>query len=417
MENLALYGGEKVKNTPFAKGKRFGEEELRNLEEALNQNTLFYWKGNLVKKLTAKFAEMYGVPYCVATTSGTASIHVALGALGVTAGDEVITSPITDMGTIIGIIYQNAIPVFADLDPNSYNMDPASIEAKITDKTKAIVVVHLAGAPADMDPIMEIAKRHNLKVIEDCAQSYMTRYKGRLCGTIGDAGCFSLNDFKHISAGDGGMVIMKDENLYHTALRFADKNYQRITVNGQADRQIPFIAPNYRMNELTGAVGLAQLDKVEWICEQRHKMGERVSEALRKLPGLTPPKIYENSYSSYWFYLFRIDEEEAGVSREEFCNAVSAEGVPCTPGYIPHCVYEYDMFANQEGYRSTNCPFKCPLNDRTYTYGKGLCPQAEEILQTAVRVEINEFYSEQDIQDTINAITKVSNYFYHRKNK
>jgi perosamine synthetase len=164
MENeLALLGGEKVKKTPFGTGRRFGREELEQLEEALNQNTLFYWKGRKVKQFNDKFAKMYEMPYCVAASSGTASIHTALSAVGVTAGDEVITSPITDMGSVIGILYQNAIPVFADVDPHSYNLDPDSIEEKITDKTKAILVVHLAGNAADIKKIMAIAERHKIK--------------------------------------------------------------------------------------------------------------------------------------------------------------------------------------------------------------------------------------------------------------
>ena len=215
---LALYGGPKAKTTPMGTGPRFGEEDLKYLKEAIDQNTLFYWYGNQVKQLTARFAELYGAPYCTATSSGTAAIHVALGICGVTAGDEVITSPVTDMGTIIGIVYQNAIPVFADLDPHSYTLDPKSVEEKITDKTKAIIAVHLTGGPTDMDAIMDIARRHNLKVIEDCAQSYMATYKGQLLGTIGDVGCFSLNDFKQISAGDGGLILTKTQEMYEAAM-------------------------------------------------------------------------------------------------------------------------------------------------------------------------------------------------------
>jgi dTDP-4-amino-4,6-dideoxygalactose transaminase len=156
MSKLALFGGEKAKKTPWGTGKRFGTEELKQLEEALEQNTLFYWYGNKVKEFTQKFANMYGMKHCAATTSGSASIHVALGAAGVTAGDEVITTGITDMGTLIGILYQNAIPIFADLMPHTYNPNPKSIESKITDKTKAIVIVHLAGNPADMDQLWRL---------------------------------------------------------------------------------------------------------------------------------------------------------------------------------------------------------------------------------------------------------------------
>src|SRR5690606_36832781 len=154
-----------------------------------------------------------------------------LGAVGVTEGDEVITSPITDMGSIVSILYQKAIPVFADLDPNTYNLDPRSIEEKITDKTKAILVVHLPGNAADMDPMMELSRKYNIKVIEDCARSYMTYYKRRLAGSIGDIGCFSVNDSRHISAGDGGMIIMDDVDLYLKAFTLAAKTYDKSTAD------------------------------------------------------------------------------------------------------------------------------------------------------------------------------------------
>lgn len=414
MEKLAKFGGEKVKKTDFGTGKRFGAEELQQLKEALDQETLFYWYGSKVKTMTSKFAKMYGVDYCVATTSGTASIHVALGTLGVTAGDEVITSPITDMGSVIGILYQNAIPVFADLDPHTYNMDPKSIESKITDKTKAIVVVHLAGNAADMDAIMAIARKHNVKVVEDCAQSYLCYYKGRLAGTIGDIGCFSLNDFKHISAGDGGMIIMKDKDLYLKAFRFADKNYNRLPEQIHASREVDFLAPNYRMSELQGAVAIAQLDKLESICSRRNKYGDGLTKGISGLPGIYPHKVLEGGKSSYWFYMFRINEKEAGVSRKEFCEALSAEGIPCEEGYIPNCVYEYDLFKNREAYKGTHCPFDCKYYGRDIKYYKGMCPTAEEILQTSVRLPVNEFYTEQDMNDVVAAIKKVSHYYSHK---
>lgn len=410
MSKLALFGGEKAKTTPFGTGKRFGEEEIKHLKEALEQNTLFYWHGNKVKELNKKFADMYGVKYCVATSSGTASIHVALGTVGVTAGDEVITSPITDMGSVIGILYQNAIPVFADLDPHTYNLDAKSIEEKITAKTKAILVVHLAGNPADMDAIMAVAKKHNVAVVEDCAQSYMTYYKGKLAGTIGDIGCFSLNDFKHISAGDGGMVLLNDETMYRKALRFADKNYDRLSTDPAATRKIEYIAPNYRMNELTGAVGVAQLDKLKSICDRRNAYGERLSAGIKDLPGIYIPEIKDGCKSSYWFYMLRVDEKEAGVSRDEFSKALAAEGVPNQPGYIPTCVYEYDLFKNKNAYPGTQYPFRDDTN-----YFKGMCPTAEEILNTAIRMSVSEFYTEQDCDEVIKAIRKVSEYYSSKK--
>lgn len=409
MEQLALYGGTKAKTTPYGTGMRFGEAELNNLKEALNQNTLFYSLGTMTSRFTKRFAELYQVKHCVPTSSGTASVHVALGAIGVCPGDEVITSPITDMGSVIGILFQNAIPVFADLDPHSYNMDPKSIEAKITERTKAILVVHLAGNAAEIDEILRIAKKHHLYVIEDCAQSYCCKYQGQYAGTFGDIGCFSLNDFKHISAGDGGMIITNNDELYYRAAMFVDKNYNRF--GPEVIKNVPYLGPNYRINELTAAVALAQLEKVEDICAKRHAYGEKLNAALQDIPGIEPHKILPDCESSYWFYMLRLDEAKLGATRSEFCKALVAEGIECQEGYIPACVYQYDMFRNRTAYPGgSHYPFD-GTHGRTVTYQTGDCPNAEAILATCVKLVVNEFHTEQDLQDTIAAIRKICAYY------
>lgn len=404
---LAIHGGPKTKTTPFGSGKRFGLDEAKELLEALEQNTLFYHFGNKVKTFLSDFNELYGVKYSVATTSGTASIHVALGAAGISVGDEVITSPITDQGTLIGILYQNAIPVFADLDPHTYNMDPASIEARITPRTKAIVVVHLAGNPADMDPIMAIARKHGIKVIEDCAQSYLTRYKGRLAGTIGDYGCFSTNDFKHISTGDGGIVTVNsgEEQDFLVTHAFADKNFKRH--GNVVEKDLHYVAPNYRMTELQGAVGIAQLKKLPWICERRHELGDAITKGINGLPGISVHQVEADNYGTYWFYMLRVNESELGCTREEFSVALAAEGIPNSAGYIASVMYMQPLFQERQAYLGSHFPF-----DLTgITYAEGLCPNAEAILQTAIRLSVNEFHTDQDAEEVVQAIRKVVNHY------
>lgn len=410
-ETLALYGGPKVKTTPFGTGRRFGEPEKKQLGEAIDQNTLFYWYGHKVKDFTQKFARMCGVPYCAAVSSGTAAIHTALSAVGVTAGDEVITTPITDMGSVIGIFYQNAIPVFADVDPHTYNLDPKSVEEKITPQTKAIEVVHLAGNAADIGAILKIAAKHGIKVVEDCAQAYGCTVDGKPVGTFGDAGCYSLNDFKHLSAGDGGMVITKDEDVYRRAFRFADKNYDRLAKDNGAMRRVEYLAPNYRMTELQGAVAVSQLDRLERIVSARRSYGDRITEGIGGLPGIDPPAVRKNVRSSYWFYMFRVDEKEAGVSRDDFSRALAAEGIPNQPGYIPTCIYDYDLFRNKNVFPGSDLPFSIRHDPDSIHYGKGLCPVAEKVLETAIRFNMSEFYTPQDIDDIIRAIRKVSAHF------
>lgn len=398
---LALHGGPKVKTEPFSTGKRFGLEEAKHLLEALEQNTLFYHSGEKVKTFLEEFNRLYGVQYSVATSSGTAAIHVALLACGVSVGDEVITSPITDMGTIVGILYQNAVPVFADLDPHTYTMDPKSVRERITPRTKAILAVHLAGNPCSMDEIMAIAREHNVKVVEDCAQSYLSYYKGRLVGTIGDYGCFSTNDFKHISTGDGGIVTVNsgEEDDYHCVHAFADKNYRRF--GDSVNRDVEMLAPNYRMTELQGAVGIAQLKKLPWICKTRQVYGDRITEGISGLTGVFPHKVTEGGTCSYWFYMFRVM-----CDRDRFSDALNAEGIPSSAGYIPQVVYRYSLFQNRQAYERSRFPFDLS----NVRYDSNLCPNAEAILQTAIRIPVSEFYSERDIDDIILAIRKVANH-------
>ncbi|WP_062232404.1 DegT/DnrJ/EryC1/StrS family aminotransferase [Fictibacillus sp. FJAT-27399] len=410
-EKLAVHGGRKVKDTPFGTGKRFGIEEAKELLEALEQNTLFYHTGEKVKTFLKTFNEMYGISYSVAVSSGTAAIHTALGAAGITVGDEVITSPITDQGTLIGILYQNAIPVFADLNPHTYNMDPKSIEACITPRTKAILVVHLAGNPADMNEIMALAKKYRLKVIEDCAQSYLASYKGRLAGTIGDYGCFSTNDFKHISTGDGGMVTVNsaDEQDYKLTHAFADKNYLRL--GGIVNRDLSYLAPNYRMTELQGAVGIAQLKKLSGICSIRTAYGNKITAGIQELDGIHPHKVDAGNVCTYWFYMFRIEPSKFHCTRDEFAAALKEEGIPASAGYIPEVVYKSGLFQKRSAYQNSTFPF-----DVTGAAYEGvLCPEAENILKTALRLPVNEFYTKTDIEAMIAAIQKVARFYLKQK--
>ncbi len=407
MSTLAIHGGKPVRTEPVVTtGKRFDDTELQELKEALDQQTLFYWFGEKVKTFRKQFAKLYGMKHCHMVTSGTAALHVATASMGIGPGDEVITTPITDQGTVVSILAQGGVPVFADLDPHIYAITPASVEKCITDKTKAIMVVHLAGNPADMDGLLAVARKHNLKIIEDCAQSYLCYYKGKLAGTMGDIGCFSLNDFKHISAGDAGMVITNDDTLSEMAGLYLDKGYRR----DGSGRRPEILAPNYRPSELHGAVAIAQLRKLPHICERRNVLGDRLTAAIAGIPGIHAHKVLNGCKSSYWFYLGRMDPEVLGVSRDEFVEAVAAEGVPVTPGYIQRMVYEYPVLTEHHAYH--DCPYPWDgVYGRKIEYGPGLCPVAEAIEATSWRSPITEFMREQDIDDIAEAIRKVARYF------
>jgi dTDP-4-amino-4,6-dideoxygalactose transaminase len=390
-QTLAIRGGSPIKRTPFGKGKRFSGRELEYLEQALNQETLFYDSGKFVGRFTEKFADMYGMKYCAASSSGTAAVHTALAVLGVGSGDEVIVPPITDMGGVIGVLAQGAVPVFADVDAHTYNMTPEGIEDAITDRTKAILATHLAGNPCDMDEILSIAHRRGVKVAEDCAQAYYSYYKGRLVGTFGDIGCFSTNDFKHISTGEGGMCVMNDNDLYNRAIRFVDKGYNRRAETLQEMRAVDSLCMNYRMTELQGAVGLAQLDRLKMLCEKREELGAMLTSLISDVEGISPPLVKQDCRSSYWFYMLRLDLQAFPGGNDSFATALKAEGIPAEAGYIGRCVYEYELMQK---------------NERRYP--KGLCPTAEAILGDCVKLPWSEFYTADDVSDIAAAIKKLS---------
>src|SRR5881409_783868 len=206
-EPLALHGGPKAKRTPFPPRKRHGELEKRYLSEVIDSDVLFYFIGSKVYEFQKRFAAMYGRKHCIACSSGTAAVHIALGALQLPPGSEVVTSAITDMGSLTGMLYQGLVPVFADVDKNTLNMDVASTRRCITERTRAILVVHHGGLAADLDAFLELGRGLNLPIVEDCAQDYGTKYKNRPAGAMGAISAFSLNHFKHITCGSGGMVL------------------------------------------------------------------------------------------------------------------------------------------------------------------------------------------------------------------
>ena len=406
VRQLAIDGGEPVKKTPYGTQVRYGREELKELREALEQGTLFYAQGRKVRRLEEEFARMVGAKHAVATSSGTASIHTAMMAVGISPGDEVIVTPITDMGSLVPILFQGAVPVFADLDPHTYNLLPESVEACITPATRAVLAVHLAGNSCDMKALRAICARRNLLLIEDCAQAFGCEYDGRPVGTHSLVGCFSLNEFKHISCGDGGIVVTDDSALASRLRLATDKCYNREP--GVAMRNPLFLAANYRMTELQGAVSLAQLGKLDDIVARRRRYADGLNAGLAGTPGITLPKVTPNSSCSWWFYMFRVVPEELGIDADKFCAALSAEGVPCGAHYIGRPVYEYPVFVDHSAFERGSHPYA------SRTYGSGLCPNAEAILDTCVRLSSHEAFSESDCEETVQAVRKVAQWYYSK---
>jgi perosamine synthetase len=409
MEQLALHGGPRTKTTPFGNGKRFGEEERKQVLEVLDSDVLFYVFGSKVKKMESIMKDMYGVKYASGCSSGTAAVHIALGALAFEPGREVITSAITDMGTLTGVLYQMLVPRFADIDPATYNMDPKSVEKLIGRATGAIIVVHHAGLPADIEAFVDMGKRHGIPVIEDCAQAHLTRWKGKLLGTFGDISTFSYNHFKHITTGSGGAVLTDRGDIEERVRLFIDKCYFR---DGRK-RNPYFLAPNYQMTELQGAVAVGQLGKVERIVKRRGALGARLIAGLRQVPGIIPQAVPEGAEHSFFLFVVRVDPHIIPAAVTEFCKALDAEGIPSEPnkvtGGMP--VYMYDVFQNLSAFPGSKLPFVSRDLHSRMSYPPGLCPKAEEAFAHTFNVNVTEFYTESDIDDMVRGIAKVAAHF------
>jgi perosamine synthetase len=329
-----------IVDEPVPLPKRWGEPELARLTAMLRQDSLFYWKGPQTTALLEEFRKQYPLKYSHPCSSGTASIHIAVAALRLKPGDEVIVPAITDMGTVIGILYQQAVPVFADLDPHTYTLDPADVRRRLTAKTKAIIAVHLAGNACDLAGLGKIAKERSIALIEDCAQAWGARWQGRPVGTIGDIGCFSLNDFKIIACGDGGIVGTNDEGFGPSLGKWGDKGYDRL--GGIRDPE--FLAPNYRISEPQTAVAAAQMARLPDIVARRIHVGQYFTKLLEGIPGLSLPTVAAGNTHSYWFYMLRLDLKRFKQPRAEIGAALNAEGVSVANGCITNPLYKYPVF-------------------------------------------------------------------------
>lgn len=387
---------------PMPLPKRWGEAERVQLEAMLEQPSLFYWKGPQTELLIERFRAHYPLEYVMACSSGTAGIHIAVLAAGIAPGDEVIVPPITDMGTVIGVLYQGAVPVFADLEAHTYNLDPRDVEAKITPKTKAVIAVHLAGNPCDLEALRAICDEHDLVLIEDCAQAWGAKYQGKSLGTVGDIACFSLNDFKHIGCGDGGIVASSHPEFGPKLQLSGDKNYKR-----DGSQRFPTsLAPNYRISEPQSAVAAAQMERMPQIAAKRSESGHLLSRELEGVEGISLPQIRDEDHWTCWFYLLRVDAVAFGCDSKTLAFDLGKEGVPCSAGYIQIPLYKYPVFQNEAFFAGTWPTKQAGLT--TVDYRESCCPQAEAILEDCVQIPINQAMDAAWIEGVAGAIRKIA---------
>lgn len=414
-EKLAIFGGEPVRKEPFPQYPVIGEEEITSVNRVLKRGVLSgyaasngpeFLGGKNVKKFEQKFAEYHGIDYAIAVNSATAGLHISLAAADIGPGDEVIVPPYTFTSTATSVLMHNAIPVFVDVDPKTYCLDPTKIEDAITPYTKAIIPVHLLGHPAEMDTIMQIAKEHDLTVIEDCAQSPGARYKNKLVGTIGNCGVFSFQETKNMVTGEGGMVITKDPLLAERCRMI--RNHGEAVIERNRSYISNIIGWNYRMTEIEAAIGIEQLKKLDKFNAIRIRNAKFLSAKLSKIKGINIPFEASDIFHVYHVYGMTYDEKEVGIPRKFFVDALNAEGIPFGTGY-PHPLYENPLFKKQIAYGKKGCPFTCRFYKGKTNYKTGICPTAEDLCYHKALwfFNIRPPATLKDMQDVIDAFMKI----------
>ncbi|UCH36090.1 MAG: DegT/DnrJ/EryC1/StrS family aminotransferase [Armatimonadota bacterium] len=354
--------------------RMFGEDELAALREVVESQEI--WRGasgNYVARLEDAFAEHAGREYVHAVNSGTSANEAALAACGIGPGDEVICPPCSFIASSLAAVGLGAVPVFADVDPRNLIITADAVEAAVTPRAKAVVVVHLWGIPADMEPIMRVARKHDLKVVEDCAQAYDAYYRGQMVGTFGDATCYSLQQSKHMTAGEGGLVTTDDPDGYARAVLysncgmpwFRDKAAppEATEIGGIPQRGHFAFGHNYRMSELQGAVAFVQLRKIERFNARRAEIAAVIEEELRSVPGLRLAHTPPDSRPNYWAYPLWLDPEQTTLTTADLDF-----------GRYNEINYLEDVFQRMERERRTSVGYPLP---EYVSYAPGTCPSAE----------------------------------------
>jgi dTDP-4-amino-4,6-dideoxygalactose transaminase len=336
-----------------ASGRSFGSEELDALRAVLDSGTLTATKGEFTKRLETTVANLVGVQHAVACASGSAAVHTAVAAFDLEPGDEVITTAITDMGALTPILYQGAIPVFADVDPDTMNVTAATIEPQLSDRTRAIVVTHLFGNPCAMDEILALGESRRVPVIEDAAQAYLAQSKGRPVGSMGAIGCFSAQQGKHITSGEGGFVVTDDDALARRMRVFVNKAWPY----GEPNPDHEFIALNYRITELQSAVLVASLGKLDANVKTRIANAQRLSEQLDGIDGIGTPVVAPDDVHSYWRYCLRVDPRVVPGGPGALAQALRFYDIAAAPRYIQKPAFRCKVIADQVTFGTSRWPF------------------------------------------------------------
>ncbi|NSL51791.1 UDP-4-amino-4,6-dideoxy-N-acetyl-beta-L-altrosamine transaminase [Calidifontibacillus erzurumensis] len=351
--------------------------------------------GPAVVEFEKAIANYVGAKYAVAFSNGTAALHGACFAAGIGNGDEVITTPMTFAASANCVLYQGGKPVFADINPKTYNIDPQKVEELITDKTKAIIPVHFTGQPAALDEIHQIAKAHNLVVIEDAAHALGATYKGQMIGSLSDMTMFSFHPVKHITSGEGGIITTNNEEYYQKLLQFRSHGITRDTeklmgYHGPWYYEMQFLGFNYRLTDIQAALGTSQLKKIDKFIDLRKKYVSMYNDAFKEIDEIQTPYQDPNCSSSWHLYIIRLDLEKLSGNRTDIFEALLKENIGVNVHYIP--VHLHPYYA-QLGYE------------------RGICPNAEKLYEEIITLPLFPAMTEDDVKDVISAVKKVINYY------
>jgi len=369
------------------------EEDVQSVVNVLKSDYLT--TGPAVNEFEQAVAFYVGAKYAIAFSNGTAALHGACFAAGIGKDDEVITTSMTFAASSNCILYQGGKPVFADIDSRTYNIDPKKVEELITDRTKAIIPVHFTGQPVELDAIHQIAKNHNLVVIEDAAHALGATYKGNRVGSLSDMTMFSFHPVKHITSGEGGIITTNNEEYYQKLLQFRSHGITRepdklIENHGPWYYEMQFLGFNYRMTDIQAALGTSQLKKIDKFVELRKKYALKYDEAFKEINEIQTPYQYQYGSSSWHLYVIRLALEKLTGSRKEIFEALLNENIGVNVHYIPVHLQPYYQ---QLGYQ------------------KGICPNAEKLYEEIITLPLFPAMTEEDVNDVISAVNKVINYY------
>jgi len=385
-DQLAIFGGPKTITQRFPTYRSYGAEEVQAAKSVVESGVISkflgewdpdFFGGPKVQEFERNWERAFNVKHAAVVNSNTSGLMAALGAAGIEPGDEVIVSPWTMSATATAILVWNAIPVFADIEPETFNLDPVSIKKNITPRTKAIVVTDIFGHAADLDQIMDLAKRHGLIVIEDAAQAPGAKYHDRFVGTVADIGVYSLNYHKHIHTGEGGVCVTNNTELFERMQLI--RNHAEAVVGPKGVTRLDnMIGFNFRLGEIEAAMGIEQLKKLPNLALQRNKMGDRLTQELKSLKGLKTPTVRSGCSHVYYIYGLTIDPSLIRAPRDRIVEALQAEGIEHVyEGYT--ILYRMPMYQKRIAYGKSGFPWTSEIYKGEVSYQNGICPNAERL--------------------------------------